>query len=116
MRRLWNTLVMIFKTKFFLKEIYRIDPRLFGFFERIWTAIDTPSVGEIVKKVYEQVSPVNISKDFLEILVLDRPSRRVVLPVRGVRWSDWGSEQRIMHVLGGPGRLGPGRSALSSPT
>ena len=41
---LWNTLVMIFKTKIFLKEISRIDPLLFGFFERIWRAIGTPSV------------------------------------------------------------------------
>lgn len=43
---LWNTLVMIFKTKFFLKEIARIDPRLFGFLERIWNAIGTSSAGK----------------------------------------------------------------------
>jgi mannose-1-phosphate guanylyltransferase len=103
---LWNTLVMIFKTKIFLKEISRIDPLLFGFFERIWRAIGTPSVGDVVKKVYEQVHPVNLSKGFLEILALQRPSRLVVLPVRGVHWSDWGSEQRIMTVLNKAGRVG----------
>jgi mannose-1-phosphate guanylyltransferase len=103
---LWNTLVMIFKTKIFLKEMDRINPRLFGFFERIWHAIGLPSVADVVKKAYEQVDPVNLSKGFLEILALDRPSRLLVLPVRGVEWSDWGSEQRIVTVLGGAGRLG----------
>jgi mannose-1-phosphate guanylyltransferase len=102
---LWNTLVMIFKTKFFLKEIGRIDPLLFGFFEQIWKAIGTPSVGDVVKKVYEQVQPVNLSKGFLEILALQCPTRLLVLPVRGVQWSDWGSEQRIMTVLSKAGRL-----------
>jgi len=97
---LWNTLVMIFKTKFFLREIDRIDSRLFGFFERIWSAIGTPSARDIVNRVYEQVHPLNLSKGFLEILALDRPSRLSVLPVHGVCWSDWGSEQRIVTVLG----------------
>ena len=96
---LWNTLVMIFKTKIFLNEIGRIDPLLFRFFERIWKAIGTPSVGDVVKKVYEQVHPVNLSKGLLETLALQRPSRLLVLPVRGVQWSDWGSEQRIKTVL-----------------
>jgi mannose-1-phosphate guanylyltransferase len=84
---LWNTLVMIFRTKSFLKEIDRINPRLFGFFERIWNAIDTSSAGDVVKRVYTQIYPVNLSKGFL-ILALDRPSRLIVLPVRGVCWSD----------------------------
>ncbi|HEY6364620.1 MAG TPA: sugar phosphate nucleotidyltransferase [Candidatus Binatia bacterium] len=103
---LWNTLVMIFRTKFFLKEIDRINPRLFGFFERIWNAIGSASAVDVVKKIYAQAHPVNLSKGFLEILALDRPSRLVVLPVRGVCWSDWGSEQRIVTVLGRVERRG----------
>ena len=105
---LWNTLVMIFRTKFFLKEIDRINPGLFSFFERIWNAIGSSAAGDVVKKVYEQVQPVNLSRGFLEILASARPSRLIVLPVRGVRWSDWGSEQRIMTVLGRAGHLGYG--------
>jgi mannose-1-phosphate guanylyltransferase len=105
---LWNTLVMIFKTKILLKEIGRIDPLLLRFFERIWKAIGTPSVEDVVKKVYEQVHPVNLSKGLLEILALQRPSRLLVLPVRGVQWSDWGSEQRIKTVLKKAGCQGCG--------
>jgi mannose-1-phosphate guanylyltransferase len=97
---LWNTLVMIFRTKFFLKEIDRINPRLFRFFARIWNALGTPAARDVVKNVYEEVHPVNLSKGFLEILAVDRPSRLIVLPVRGVRWSDWGSEQRIVTTVG----------------
>jgi hypothetical protein len=91
---------MIFRTKFFLKEIDRINPRLFRLFARIWNALGTPAARDVVKNVYEEVHPVNLSKGFLEILALDRPSRLFVLPVRDVRWSDWGSEQRIVTTLG----------------
>jgi hypothetical protein len=28
------------------------------------------------------------------------------LPVRGIHWSDWGSEQRIIHVLESAGYAG----------
>ena len=31
---------------------------------------------------------------------MEYASRLMVLPVRGVHWSDWGSEQRILNVLG----------------
>jgi mannose-1-phosphate guanylyltransferase len=96
---LWNTLVMVFKAKTFLNAVSRIAPLLYGSFERIWRAIGTPSLGELVKEVYQQMYPVNLSKGLLEQLPLERPPALCVLPVRGIHWSDWGSEQRIIHVL-----------------
>lgn len=113
---LWNTLVMVFKAKTFLNAVSRIAPRLYGSFERIWRAVGTPSLGNLVKEVYQQMHPVNLSKGLLERLPLERPPALCVLPVCGIHWSDWGSEQRIIHVLesaGYTGRLnGGGKKAL----
>jgi mannose-1-phosphate guanylyltransferase len=113
---LWNTLVMVFKAKTFLNAVSRIAPLLYGSFERIWRAVGTPSLGDLVKEVYQRMYPVNLSKGLLELLPLEQPARLCVLHVRGIHWSDWGSEQRIIHVLentGYAGRLnGVGEKAL----
>lgn len=113
---LWNTLVMVFKTKTFLNAVSKITPLLYGSFERIWRAVGTPLLGDSVREVYRQMRPVNLSKGLLEVLPLRRPQALCVLPVRGIHWSDWGSAQRIIHVLesaGYSGRLnGAGEKAL----
>jgi mannose-1-phosphate guanylyltransferase len=115
---LWNTLVMVFRAKTFLEAVSRIAPLLYSSFERIRRAAGTPSVGGLVKEVYRQMSPVNLSKGLLEFLSLERPPTLYVLPVRDVHWSDWGSAQRIIRVLentGYAGRLnGVGEKAFLS--
>jgi mannose-1-phosphate guanylyltransferase len=103
---LWNTLVMVFKAKTFLKAMSRIAPPLYVFFERIWRAVGTPSFKDLVKEVYQQMYPVNLSKGLLELLPLERPPALCVLPVRGIHWSDWGSEERIIRVLENTGYAG----------
>src|SRR5499426_623759 len=103
---LWNTLVMVFKAKTFLNAVSRITPLLYGYFERIWRAVGTPSLGHLVKEVYQQMYPLNLSKGLLEFLPLERSPELCVLPVRGIQWSDWGSEQRIIRVLQDTGYLG----------
>ncbi len=96
---LWNTLVMVFKTSTFIHEVSNIAPLLYGSFERISRAIGTPSVRDVVTEVYQQLRPVNLSKGLLQMLPRQHPSPLLVLPVRGILWSDWGSEERILHVL-----------------
>src|SRR5262249_22067007 len=44
---LWNTLVMVFKAKTFLNAVSSIAPLLYGYFERIWRAVGTPSLARI---------------------------------------------------------------------
>jgi len=113
---LWNTLVLVFKAKTFLNAVSKIAPLLYGSFERIWRAVGTPLLGDSVREVYRQMRPVNLSKGLLEVLPLKRLQALCVLPVRGIHWSDWGSAQRIIHVLesaGYSGRLnGAGEKAL----
>jgi mannose-1-phosphate guanylyltransferase len=103
---LWNTLVMVFKAKTFLNTVSRITPLLYNSFERIWRAVGTPSLKDLVKEVYQQMPPVNLSKGLLELLPLERPPALCVLPVRGIHWSDWGSEERIIRVLENTGYAG----------
>jgi mannose-1-phosphate guanylyltransferase len=103
---LWNTLVMVLKAKTFLNAVSRIAPLLYSSFERIWRAVGTASLGDLVKEVYQQMYPVNLSKGLLELLPLERPLTLCVLPVRNIHWSDWGSEQRIIHVLENNGYAG----------
>ena len=45
------------------------------------------------------MEPMNFSKGFLETLSTASPSGLTVLPLRGVQWSDWGSQQRIISTL-----------------
>lgn len=103
---LWNTLVIVFNAKTFLNAVSRIAPLLYGYFERIRRAVGTPSLGHLVKEVYLQIYPVNLSRGLLEALSLERPPALCVLPVRGIHWSDWGSEQRIIRVVQGAGYRG----------
>jgi mannose-1-phosphate guanylyltransferase len=109
---LWNTLVIVFKCKTFIDEVRRIAPLLYGWFERIAKAIGTRSVTGVVKEAYRQMQPVNLSQGLLEVLPLERPTPLLVLPLREIQWSDWGSEQRIIRVLKKTGyvsRLNGGR-------
>jgi hypothetical protein len=48
---------------------------------------------------YRLMDSMNLSKALLEPLALQRPSPLSVLPVRGVYWSDWGAQRRIVSDL-----------------
>ncbi len=96
---LWNILVMVFKTRTFLEWVSRVAPLLYRSFFEISEAIGTDRQEEVVRQVYQQLEPVNLSKDLLEIFAVDPSSNLYVLPVRNVFWSDWGSERRILNTL-----------------
>ena len=103
---LWNTMVMVFKAEMLLDLVRRTAPTLFSFLDRISTAVGTAAETDVAEKAYKQMEPMNFSHGLLEPLSLQRPSPLLVLPVRGVHWSDWGSEQRIMSALQKTGHVG----------
>jgi mannose-1-phosphate guanylyltransferase len=103
---LWNSMVMVFKAEMLLDLVRRTAPTLFRFFDRISRAVGTGAETDVAEEVYKQMRPVNFSQGLLEPLSLQRPSPLLVLPVRGVHWSDWGSEHRIMSVLQKTGHVG----------
>jgi hypothetical protein len=90
--------------------VRRTAPTLFGFFDRIAEAVGTGGETDVVEEAYRQFEPVNFSQGLLVPLSLQLPSPLLVLPVRGVHWSDWGSERRIMSVLEKTGHLEPTES------
>lgn len=104
---LWNTMVMVVKTKRLLELARNTAPELTRAFDPLLEAIGTPGESEAIEAVYQKISPVNFSKELLERFPLQDRFSLAVLPVRGVYWSDWGSVQRVVGDLRKMGRLGP---------
>jgi mannose-1-phosphate guanylyltransferase len=107
---LWNTLVMVFKARNFLSYVREINDQLFGCFWRIHAALGTGREISAIKNVYESALPTNLSRAFLEELPQRCPSQLLVLPVRGVRWCDCGSEERIVEFLSRAGEPASSKS------
>jgi mannose-1-phosphate guanylyltransferase len=101
---LWNTMIMVFKTRTMLHWISRLAP-LYHQFQEVYEAIDTPDESDVVRKIYQRLKPMNFSKEFLEPMVRNYPSSLVVLPLRNLLWSDWGTASRIMDVLAKIGKV-----------
>lgn len=96
---LWNTMIMAFKTRTMLHWMSRLVPSLYHRFQQVHTAIGTPAESDVIREIYQELSPMNFSKEFLEPMVKNYPSSLVVLPVPDLLWSDWGTASRIIDVL-----------------
>jgi mannose-1-phosphate guanylyltransferase len=92
---LWNTMVMVSKVDTLLDAVYKVAPRLHDSFLEIGKAIGTSKAADVVETTYKTMWPVNLSTEVLEVMSRQNPSPLWVLPVRGVRWIDWGSQRRI---------------------
>jgi len=64
-------------------------------FQPLREAIGTPEEQRVLEAVYRQLYPVNFSRAILERLPFEYRQALLVLPVRGVTWSDWGSAERL---------------------
>lgn len=92
---LWNTMVLVGRAEVFLALIRRTCPELTAYFSMIQRSIGTSWEREVLDTVYGMMSCVNFST-----AVLARsPEHLLVLPVRGVYWSDWGKAERILATL-----------------
>ena len=95
----------------------RSYPRLYTQFGRIRRAMGTADETAVIPAVYRRMDTVNFSRNLPE----RHPDRTLVIPMRGVSWSDWGSERRILDTLGADrpasGRRDPGYGgdAISHP-
>jgi len=111
----WNTMVMVFNLKMLIEHLRAINPFAYRGFEQICDSMDSAGFAVRVKQIFAKSEPLNLAKGVLEHLAAQRPRFLFVLPVRGVHWSDWGSEERIMSTAGHAlnGRLG--RKSSSHP-
>ena len=98
-------MIMVFKTKTMLHWVSRLAPGLYQQFQQIYEAIETPGEKDVVRNIYQQLQPMNFSREFLEPLVKNYPSNLVALPVPDLLWSDWGTTSRIVDVLARIGKV-----------
>jgi len=103
---LWSTMVMVFRTNILLDLSRVVAPALYRSFEQIWEAIGTCRERRVVEAAYQRMKPVNFSTGLLQPLAREHCSSLFVLPVRGLRWCDWGSGRRVVSVLRETGFLG----------
>lgn len=96
---LWSTMIMVFRVDMLVDFISRAAPRLHRCFEKIRKAIGTSVEDDVAAEVYRNIEGVNFSSHFLESFSRFHPARLLVVPVRGVYWSDWGSEARLIKGL-----------------
>ena len=95
----WNTMVMVFKVGTLIEHVHTIHPQAYDILSRIEERQSTGEFAQRINQVFNEIAPFNLSKDFLETLAMYRGRPLVVLPVRGVDWSDWGSATRIMATI-----------------
>lgn len=96
---LWNTMMMVFNTRTLFELVHTICPVIFRAMQPIYDAIGTPDEEACTQEIYQDLPPINFSKEILEPLARDFPSRLVTFPMRNILWSDWGSESRVMEIL-----------------
>jgi len=96
---LWNTLVMVFNVSTFLICLRTINTALHRCFRRIQVALAKRNSSHEIQTIYTQASPINLSKGILEEFPKRCPQQLVVMSLRQVEWSDWGSEKRILQSL-----------------
>jgi mannose-1-phosphate guanylyltransferase len=96
---LWNTLVVVFRLTNLMDVFKRTTPQLYRSFQPILKAIGTPDEQRVLDAVYHELSSINFSTAVLEVLPFEDRQDLLVLPVRGVTWSDWGSADRLQTGL-----------------
>ncbi len=96
---LWNTLVMVFKATTLINVFRSATPKIYRSFEPFLKAIGTPDEQRALEAVYHELSPINFSTSVLEFLPFEYRQALLVLPVRDVTWSDWGSPDRLLSGI-----------------
>lgn len=92
---LWNTLNMAFKASLLWALGRKHHPELMARFDRLREAIGTAREAAVLAEIYADMPLVNFSKGILERAA----ERTLVVPMRGVDWSDWGRPERIQETL-----------------
>ncbi|HTK82492.1 MAG TPA: sugar phosphate nucleotidyltransferase [Bacteroidota bacterium] len=88
---LWNTMILIGKVETFLKNFQTYTPELFSSLQKV-SRIPGSSERERLGQVFAEIPSINFSRAILERI----PRHLCVIPLKGVYWSDWGDEFRII--------------------
>ena len=96
---LWNSFVVVAGIPALLTMVRGTLPNLAKAFAAVQPVIGTAAESPAIQTLYRHLAPLSFSDDVLARC----PANLAVLPVEGVRWSDWGRPKRVMETLG---RLG----------
>ncbi len=96
---LWNSFVMVAQVSTLLSLIARTLPSLVAAFADLRPALGTSEEEAMALATYARLPETNFSRQVLE----KSPESLAVLPVRGVRWSDWGEPGRVLTTLADAG-------------
>ena len=92
---LWNSFVMVGGVPAFLGLIASALPDLYEAFAAVRDALGGPGEEAALRRLYARLPESNFSREVLAA----RPAGLAVLPVVGVRWSDWGEPGRVLGTL-----------------
>lgn len=90
---LWNSFVMAGSTSGFVRLIRQAAPELYAAFIEMQNVPGTPRYKASLENLYRRLPSLNFSEQVL----VPRGNDLALLPVNGIRWSDLGTPQRVIH-------------------
>jgi mannose-1-phosphate guanylyltransferase len=91
---LWNTMVMAAPVKT-LWKLGKCLPEMMKAFENLTHHLGTNRAQQVLDSIYGTMPTINFSSHLIEKV----PASAVVVELRGLVWSDWGNEERIVATL-----------------
>jgi mannose-1-phosphate guanylyltransferase len=91
----WNSFVLVARVPALLASMRAAVPDVYAAFATAWRQRSNLGEAEAMRSLYARLPSTNFSDDVLG----SNPSHLAVLPVRGVRWSDWGEPARVLRTL-----------------
>lgn len=92
---LWSTMVTVARGASLWDFFRAVQPDVHRSFERVRQALGTADEAAVLHDAYHRMPSVSLSKGVFERL----PSRLAAVAVRGVHWSDWRREERVVETL-----------------
>ena len=92
---MWNSLIVVARAEA-LKAVGRVHvPNVDARLARIGAFVGSAHEAWAAAQAYQLMRPANFSRDVLE----RGAASPLVVPVRGVLWSDWGTLDRVVPTL-----------------
>lgn len=91
----WNTLVVVSRVDTLINLFRKSAPELLHAAERILPFFYTQRESQAIEEFFDRIQPMSFSKSILE----QHSSRLRVRRMEGVRWSDWGTGERVEREL-----------------
>ena len=106
---LWNTMVLAVRAKTLWELGRKHLPEMMSSFDALLMVLrairqglfDPKCEPEVLARLYEHLTPADFSRDLLQHAASDC----LLLPMRGIHWSDWERPERVTETLARLGRL-----------